>query len=82
MKIGIIGSNSKIAKVIENSIISKNNIIFKYSQRDKEDFEELKHSDVVIYLVSNTNTVPKLQTYTGYIYSNCFLLGSNFLAKN
>ncbi len=81
MNICIIGKNSKIAEVIEKTEIAKNNCITKYSQRETSKFENLNISDAIIYLVSDTRTMPKVEEYVEYIYSNCFLL-ANFIIKN
>ena len=81
MNICIIGKNSKIAKMIENSDIEKNNCIVKCSQRETSKFNELNMSDTIIYLVSDTRTKPKTDEYVEYIYSNCFLL-ADLITKN
>ena len=81
MNICIIGKNSKIAKVIENSDIVNNNCIVKCSQRETSKFNELNMSDIIIYLVSDTRTKLKKDEYLEYIYSNCFLL-ANFITEN
>ncbi len=80
MKICIVGKNSKISNIIEKSMISKENKIIKVSQRDEIEFN-IQDIDTVIYLVSNTTTTPKKQTYAEYIFSNCVLL-SEFIVRN
>lgn len=81
MKICIVGKNSKIANIIEKSIINKENEIIKVSQREKIKFNIIENIDTIIYLVSNTSTTPKKQTYAEYIFSNCVLL-TEFIIKN
>lgn len=82
MKVWIVGYNSKVAKVIEESVISQKYDIQKISQRNTDSFKEIGINDAIIYLVSNTKTIIDADEYIEYIYSNCVLLTKFIISNN
>lgn len=81
MKICIIGKNSKVANAIKSSKLEHKNKIYYCSQRKKSKIEEVKRSDTIIYLVSDTRTVVDVEEYDRYLNTNCLLL-AKFLQEN
>lgn len=81
MKIWLVGNTSKIAQVIEKSVIVKKYRVSKISQRNTNFFAEIEPKDAIIYLISDSRTIINKDEYLKYIYSNCILL-AKFIILN